>query len=208
LNALKIIVLLICSECLFNCNGNHRALNTGAINDSTKQKTIDSQMALGDRPDSEQEGPTFAETKAEYLATYNKIDRIDTLIIDGKDSLHIQTKYYCLHDSTLIVPKRYNWGEKNPKDFVTHNFATKILITNNKDTIFNKTIRKGDFNKVIDDELKKYAIIFSPGFSYSQKRQEIVIGYFISIPLTDLGSPAFLVVNKKGEFKFLMNPIK
>jgi hypothetical protein len=200
---LKTLGIFICIGYLLSCNGNHHALNTKKANDSAKQKTIDSQMALDERPDSEQEGPTFAEVKADYLASYNKIERIDTLIVDGTDSIHIHTKYYCLHDSTLVIPKKYNWGEKNAKDFVTHDFASKILILDNRDTIFNKVIKKEDFNNAIYEQLKKYAILFSPDFKYNKTNQEFSFAYSISIPLTDVGVPASLVVNKKGLSKIL-----
>jgi hypothetical protein len=201
----KILIALIGAVLLISCNGKPPAkTNKGkSITDSIQdRRMIDSQMAVGDRPDSEQEGPSFQEVKADLLSSYNKIEHIDTLVVIGNDSLHVHEKYYCLHDSALIVPKKYNWGEKNAKDFVTHNFASNILIIKNSDTIINKTFKTSNFNSAIFDEEKHYAILFSPGFNgYSKLYDGIVFGYSISIPLTDVGVAAYLVIDKKGNYK-------
>src|SRR5665213_1541458 len=103
----KILPALVFVWVFAGCRGNHNQniLNKRqslTLTDSIKkQKRIDSQMALGDRPDSEHEGPTFKEVLDELLKSYNKIEHIDKTIIDGKDTLKLHETYYCLHDRSL-----------------------------------------------------------------------------------------------------------
>ena len=159
---------------------------------------------MGESPDNELAGPSFEEVKAGLLSSYNKIKHIDTLVTMGNDSLHIHEKYFCLHDSSLVIPKKYLWGGDTSKDFVTHNFASSILIIRNHDTIINKTFRVSDFNNAINPEQKHYAILFDPRFlGYEKQYDGIIFGYSISIPLTDVGVPAYIAVDKNGKYKIL-----
>jgi len=195
---------------LSNCNGKHTHKGfdnktKDFVNDSIKnRKSIDSQMALADRPDSEQVGPSFKEVLADHLVSYNKVENIDKVVIDGNDTLQLHETYYCLHDSSLIVPKHYLWGGDTSKDFVTNNFATKIIVVNNKDTVLKKVFNKSEFNNTLFEEERKYAIIFNAGYvGYNKKKEEFALGYSITIPLTDVGVTAYITVDKKGNYKIL-----
>ena len=202
----RALIILISIIFFIGCNTTPSSTkkDKSASDSLQKKKMIDSQMALGDRPDSEQEGPSFDEVKADLLSSYNKVGRIDTLVVIGSDTLHIHEKYYCLHDSSLIIPKKYLWGGDKSKDFVTHNFASKIVVVKNADTILNKIFKKSDFNSALQEEEKQHAILFDPGFEgYSQKYNGIVFGYSISIPLTDVGVPAYILVDKSGKYRIL-----
>lgn len=206
----KVAMLLISVIFLTNCSNSHSPRSKKNIiaivnKDSIKkQQAVDSMMKLGDRPDTEQEGPTFDEVKLDLLSSYNKIERIDTMVIIGNDSLHIREKYYCLHDSTRIIPKKYLWGGDTSKDFVTHNFASNILIIKNHDTIINKTFRVSDFNKAINPEEKKYATVMFPNFSgYKKKYNSVIFCYSITIPLTDVGVSACIAIDLNGQYKIL-----
>lgn len=197
----SILLATICIASLSNCNSNSKG-RTENIDSLENQKKIDAQMAKGDQPDDEQEGPTFEEVKRDLLSSYNKTEIIDTSLIDGKDSLHVYSKYYCLHDSSLTVPKRYIWGGDKPKDFIANTFANKIVVVNNKDTVFNRVIKKDDFLSVINDEEKKYATLFGPHFhGFNKTTKELTFSYSVSIPLTDVGVPACLVIDKKGKYR-------
>ncbi|HEY4323941.1 MAG TPA: DUF4738 domain-containing protein [Mucilaginibacter sp.] len=205
---LKPLIIILCFAFLIGCDGN----TSGKINkdksakkmaDSiNKRKVIDSQMALGERPDNEQGGQPFDEVKAGYLATYNKIKHIDTFVVLGNDSLHIHEKLYCLHDNSLVIPKKYLWGGDKSKDFITHNFVSNITIIKNSDTIINKIFKKGDFDSVINPEEKQYAILLNSNFmGYNKQYDGIIFSYSISIPLTDVGVPAYIVIDKKGNYR-------
>lgn len=154
--------------------------------------------------DNDDPEPSFDEVKSELLSSYNKIQRIDTIILVGRDTLHVHEKYYCLHNSTLVIPKRYLWGGNKSKDFITHEFASEITIIKNGHAIFKRTFKKSDFDKVIHPELKQYAIPVDPYLiGYKKQYNSIIFGYSISIPLTDVGVPAYVAVDLKGGYKIL-----
>lgn len=207
---LESLMILVGLMFFLGCHGDHSPKSIVETDTSTtadavkKQKAINDQMTKGDRPDDGQETPTYAEEMHSTLKSYKEIKQIDTLIIDGNDSLRIHIKHYCLHDSAIIVLKSYMsaWGKEYAIDFTTHNFATKITVLNNRDTIFNKIIKKKDFDNVIRDQLKQYAVLFNPYFrGYNKTRGFLIFGYSISIPMTDIGVPASLTIDKKGHFK-------
>jgi len=203
----KIISLLLISVAI-SCTSKHSASKGKAISlfqDSIKKRKTDSLMALGDRPDSEQDEPTFKEVLTEELASYNKIQNIDTLIVDGKDSMRVHCKFYCLHDSALVVPKHYLWGGDKSKDFITHNFAAKIILTKNRDTVLNKIFLKKDFTHALYEDLQKHATFVDFNFwGYNTKlKDKFLFGCSISIPLTDLGVPAYLAIGKNGKYEIL-----
>jgi hypothetical protein len=201
--------LLFIMIVFFLCGCHSPSTNAYTLRDSlvkdsiAKQKAIDAQMAAGDRPDSEQEGPTGEEVMHETLESYNKIEKTDTLIVDEKDTLKIHLKYYCLHDSSLIVPAKYNWWDKKKKDFRTNNFATSAIILKNRDTIFNKIILRNDFKSIVTDESqKKYGVLFgSPSLRYDKTNKTTTIGFSFSIPLTDLGKAVYMIIDKTGKYK-------
>lgn len=156
------------------------------------------------KDDSTSEDPTFGEVKAELVSRYNKIERIDTTVKAGGDTFYIHEKYYCLKDNSVVVPKKYLWGGDKTKDFVTHSFVSAIFVVKNRDTIINKIFRKSDFYPVINTEERKYAVIFSASFlGYRKHYDGIVFGYSITIPLTDVGVPAYIVIGNKGKYKML-----
>ncbi|WP_461451267.1 DUF4738 domain-containing protein [Mucilaginibacter sp.] len=172
---------------------------------SIKKRKTDSLIAMGDRPDSEQEGNTFKEVLSEKLTSYNKIQNIDTLVVDEKDSMRVHCKFYCLHDSSLIVPKRYMWGGDKSRDFITHNFAVKIILITNRDTVLTKIFVKKDFTPELYDAIRKYATFIDFKFEgYNTKlKNKLLFESSISIPLTDVGVPVYLAIDKKGKYEIL-----
>jgi hypothetical protein len=149
---------------------------------------------------------TFDDVLSALRASYNKIEKIDKQVIDGKDTLQLHETYYCLHDSSLKVPGRYMgpWGRDTTKDFIANTFAIKVIVIKNNDTILNKAFKKREFNKVVWNRLKQYAIIFNPDYiGYNTSKGEFALGYSITIPLTDVGAPAEITVDKKGNYKIL-----
>lgn len=170
--------------------------------ENTKRKMIDAQMDKGDRPDDEQETPSSTEERRRLSKSYDEIKIVDTTLINGRDSIRLHLKYFCLKDRNLVIPKTYVFDKNNPQDFITHDFASNILLIHNRDTIFNKTIRKNDFNSIIADQLIKYGTLRMPNLSASNMdKSQIVLHYSISIPATEIGASVSLIINKKGDFK-------
>jgi len=198
----KLLIGSICLIFLASCNGNsHQAAKSNLKSDSTDgQKMADSNI----QPDSDEMGPSFDEVKNELLSRYDKVERIDTTIVIDDDSLHIHEKYYCLKDNAVIVPKKYLWGGDKTKDFITHNFVSDITVIKNKDTVINKIFTVKDFNSAIFPEERQYAILFNRSFhGYDKLHNGLVFGYSITIPLTDVGRPAYIAINKNGGYKIL-----
>jgi len=123
---------------------------------------------------------------------------------DKTDTIHLYCKYYCLHDSALIIPKKYSWSEKDHSDFVAHNPVTRIVLINNRDTVYNKIVAREEFNNVLYEALRNYVILLRPDYiGFDKNTGEVAISYSISIPITDLGVPATIAINEKGNYRIL-----
>jgi hypothetical protein len=208
---LLLIAMGICTSCNSNSNkksadSSNKVNDTSKVAADAKQKAIDAQMAEGVRPDSEEETPTPTDERKRLSKTYDEVKKIDTILKVGNDSLHLKVKYYCVKDSSLVIPKQYVFGEKPPKDFTTHDFASDIVITQNEQIIFNKTIRKSSFTSVITDQLKKYGILMMPYLSSSSgDKKQVILDYSISIPGSEIGTGVSLIINKKGDYTVAKN---
>jgi hypothetical protein len=146
----------------------------------------------------ENEQPDTKDLRKEYISNYNKIELIDTFFKNSEGKLiHIQTKYYCLFDSAIVVPKKYVW-EDTTRSFTTHNYSQDIKIIVDKDTIFNNTIKKDDFADKLYPELKKHAVLMFPNFSYDKENNLFEFGFSITIPITDVGEGWRLIIDNNG----------
>jgi hypothetical protein len=183
---LTFIIIVFLASC------GQRAEKTTTINTS-----IDGSTTIQD-PVEENEEPDTKQWRKEYISNYSFIEKMDTSFTDLEGKLiHVQTKYYCLFDNEIIIPKQYVW-EDTTKTFTTHNYSQDIKIVIDKDTIFNKTITKADFEEKLYPELKKYAVLMFPNFSYDKEKNLFQFGYSLSIPITDVGAGWRLLIDKKG----------
>ena len=174
---------------------------TNSIIDTTQKATsslpADSLQYLKDSIDNAE--PDLKQQREEYINDYAKTEIIDTTFKDKNgNEIKVVSKYYCLFDSKIVVPKIFVW-EDTTKTFTTHNFANDIKIIINKSTVFNKTITKRLFENDIEDESqKKYAVLFSPNFHFDNEREVFIFNYSLSIPLTDLGTGRCIEIDKAG----------
>ena len=183
---LTFIIIVFLASC------GQRAEKTTTINTS-----IDGSTTIQD-PVEENEEPDTKQWRKEYISNYSFIEKMDTSFTDLEGKLiHVQTKYYCLFDNEIIIPKQYVW-EDTTKTFTTHNYSQDIKIVIDKDTIFNKTITKADFADKLYPELKKYAVLMFPNFSYDKEKNLFDFGYSLTIPITDVGEGWRLLIDKKG----------
>jgi hypothetical protein len=108
-----------------------------------------------------------------------------------------------------MVPKTYQSDEKNPHAFITHPFASTVLLIHNRDTVLNREFKASDFNPFFEDNfggnLKKYgSILMLPEFSKKNKdKDQIALIYSIAIPVTDIGM--YLLITKNGNYKIVEN---
>lgn len=166
---------------------NDTSLNTSIVSSTTKQYV-----------EEENEEPNTKELRKEYVSNYNEIENIDTLFKDSEGKqIHVQSKYFCLFDNAIVVPRQYVW-EDTTKTFTTHNYYQHIQIVIDKDTIFNKTITKADFANKLSPELKKYAVLMYPNFNYDKEKKVFEFGYSLTIPITDVGAGWTLIIDEKG----------
>ncbi len=134
--------------------------------------------------------------RKEFIATYLKPISIDTSFINNGKNYRVLFRHFCTMDSGLRVPAKYNFDTK--KDFVTHNFISKMVLFSNKDTLFKKQITKAMFDNLLDTSLKNYATLLYPNFYI--KNDSIEIDYSISIPVTDIGVGVQIKFDKKGNY--------
>lgn len=155
-------------------------------------------LEISEDSEEQYQEPDTKQLRKEYISNYNNIETIDTSFKDSDgNKIHIQTKYYCLFDNAIVVPKQYVW-EDTTKTFTTHNYAQEIKIVIENDTIFNKTITKAYFSDKLFPQLKKYAVLMFPNFSYDKEKMVFDFGYSLSIPITDVGASWRLLIDKKG----------
>ncbi len=144
--------------------------------------------------------PDLKKLRQEYVETYNKPIEFESTS-KGKDGekLKVLGKYYCLFDSAIVVPGKYNYDDTT-KNFITHNFAEDIAIISNGDTILKKTITKRNFINDLPQYLRDYAVIFEPKFEgYDRDSDDFDFSFSISIPLTDVGQLMNLSIKRNGQ---------
>jgi hypothetical protein len=102
-------------------------------------------------------------------------------------------------DSAIRVPKKYVYMYK-VDSFVTHNFASDILLVKNNKEILRETLYKKDFQRLLPQELKAYGALFCPELEI--KNDSIWLDYSISIPLTDVGIGVHTIIDKDGRLTY------
>ena len=211
LSNIYLLMMVLFISCSNNSLQNDVTYKTNKAKDSVQnQKQIDKQMATGVRPDDEQGTPTLAEERKRLINQYEKVETIDTTIVNGNDELKLLVKYYCLKDSVIAVPETYQFDQNKPKKFITHPFASNVLLTYNGATVLNKQFKARDFSPFFADHfggnLKKYGSILMPEFSKDSKdNTQIVLSYSIAIPATDIGQGMQLIISGNGKYKILAN---
>lgn len=211
-NIFLLLLMTLFIRCSSSSVQNGEKSKTNKVKDSVnKQKAIDEQMEKGDRPDDEQPTPTPAEERKRLIGRYDQVETFDTTIVNGSDNLNLRLKYYCLRDSSIIVPKTYQSDEKKPHAFTTHPFASTVLLIYNQDTVLNREFKASDFNPFFEDNfggnLKRYgSILMLPELSKKNKdKGQIALIYSLAIPATDIGIRMYLIITKNGNYKIVEN---
>ncbi len=195
-----LVKVLILSLLFFSC---HRVEpkeeqmkeTSNVLSEKEYRDSIKKQMALGNRPDEEQETPSYMEEMKNLLSSYDRVKIIDTTFEGG---MKLSLKYYCLKDNGIHIPKQYIYDTR-VKPFTTHNFTSQIVVYKAGDTLLNQTVGKEAFTGQLSPQLQKYGCLLYPNITFDQEKKEINIGYSISIPVTDIGVPVRLVIDKNGK---------
>jgi hypothetical protein len=139
------------------------------------------------------EEPDFSETLQQFIELYGAPIYIDSTIKIGPDTLQFRLKHFSLLDS-IVVPKKYNWGV-DKFDYGVRNFASQIRILMNNDVLVDTTVRKDEFIKLLDSNLKDYGVLLYPSYqAFDSSDQAFIVNYSVSIPCTDLGKSVTLKI--------------
>jgi hypothetical protein len=168
-----------------------------------KKENIESKQEIEEVEDT----ISYETLKKEYMQNYSKTIKFDTIIVDkSQNNIKISTKYYCLFDNRVTIPKKYAWEDViEGKDFITHNYCQDVKVTMNDKVIFDKVITKEFFKDKIYTELKQYGVLLYPSFNYDTKNEISNLSYSISIPLTDIGIGVKISIDNNGKEKIDIN---
>jgi hypothetical protein len=208
-----LLLLMSCSASLAGC---HTAVRNSAPSekDSVSTASVANVYPKSDKPndtaakastsaaaaaDDVSEEPSLDEIYQECIDRYAHPKVIDTVFKMGDDRFRLRLKHYCLMDSGVHVPKTYT-KLFHLDSFVTHNFVTDITLDRGDQEILRRTIVKRDFNQLLFPALKSYAILFPPDLRLG--RDSVILGYSISIPLTDVGVGLSAVIDGQGRILF------
>ena len=148
---------------------------------------------------SEEEGDDLQSIYDGYTASYTKRCVIDSSFDLGGAHYRLHAEHVCLMDSGLVVPKKYVSMYKLDS-FVTHNFETRVRLEKDGKTILEQTVVKRDFDTVLDASVRRYGALFCPYLHLHNGA--IQLEYSISIPLTDVGTAAYVVMDADGRVRF------
>ena len=82
------------------------------------------------------------------------------------------------------------------------NFSALFLIIKNSETIYSATVNKEKFNPLLTKELRAYGVLLFPSFNgIDEERKELVFHHSVSIPITDVGVSATLMIDFSGKEK-------
>jgi len=139
----------------------------------------------------------------QFEQNYNKRETIDTTF-QMESPINFKLTHYCLFD-TLVIPAKYSW-DNTPKKISTHNFESRAIVTDSKDTLVNVLIDKELFNSKLSDELKFYGVLLYPTFrGFDKERKVFKIHYSISIPLNDIGASVEVELGIDGSIKTIID---
>lgn len=138
------------------------------------------------------------------ILSYKDTIKVDTVIVlNRKDTIAINLRHYCTYDGKINVPKNY-LEESGETKLTTHNFVSLIKIKHNSKIVYNGFINKDKFeNQKLDDELKKYGVLYYNGIGTNNYKDKITITYRVSIPLNDLyGSVLMINISPDGQISY------
>jgi len=175
------------------CNTKTQKLQS--INGNTPEKEASVQEDV--------ETMSFDEIYQDFEKGYYQEKRLDTIFWINGEKYELMFNYHCLLDSSVVIPYKYYEGELN-KDFITHNYIIDIQVSKDDKLIYKNKLLKNDFTECITENLKKYGVLLYPYYyKFDKIRQSFILGFSISIPLTDIGRGVYLAIDINGHAKCL-----
>ncbi len=191
----SILFLTLLLFCMIGCSGNSAHRRVVGIKD-TIHKTKPAKLFKPGYGDDDPE-PSFATILNDQLRSYNHITKIDTtFLLDLHDTLTVKLRHYCVYDDDIELPakwiKMYHLNK-----FRAHSFVTALIMKLNSKVVFNGLIKKKDFNQLLFENLKKYAVLLDPAIKVSSNG--LTLGYSISVPLSDVGQRFRMNIDTLGK---------
>jgi len=188
-------VLLVLGFSIISCSG-HSSTN---LTDTVKKTTVDTvrKKAKSKLQQEKDDGvPSTDEILDDVRKSYKDTIRVDTTFILMKhDTMTVKFRHYCTYDGKINLPTRYLkiYGIQK---FQTHDFISALEVKINSKVVFKGIIKKEDFGSLLDDELKRYAVLMSPNVKLSNN--SLAIQYSISVPLSDVGKGFTVKIDTSG----------
>jgi Domain of unknown function (DUF4738) len=141
-----------------------------------------------------QREPDQREFRKEFISQYSNRISIDTSYFIDNTQKRVILTHHCNFDNAITVPGKYYFDDH--KEFVTHNFTSRVTILSGGDTIVSNQITKATFEGILYPELKSYAVLSFN--SLKIKNDTVQIRYSISIPATDVGIGVSVNIDRNG----------
>ncbi len=188
-------VLLLLGFTIISCSGH----SSTKLNDTAKQTPVDTiRKKVKSKLQQEKDDgvPSTDEILDGVRKSYKDTIKVDTTFIVMKhDTMRVKFRHYCTYDGKINLPNRYLKIYDIPK-FQTHDFISSLELKINSKVVFKGIIKKEDFGSLLDDELKKYAVLISPNVKLSNN--SLAIQYSISVPLSDVGKGVVMKIDTSG----------
>ncbi|MBO9203992.1 MULTISPECIES: hypothetical protein [Niastella] len=173
--------------------------------DSTKRVGSSTVKAVEEKGEYNEEGYNEEEEIKNFIRQMSQLCENpvikDTVFIMGKDSVSLAFNHNCTGDS-FPLPAKYLETYKLDR-FTGHSLKSDIAVKKNGVNVLNKRIEKGDFESLIDGNLKEYGVLLYPHIG--AVGDTIYIDYSISIPLTDIGIGVRASILKDGSVQYTRN---
>ncbi|WP_040626188.1 hypothetical protein [Mucilaginibacter paludis] len=179
---------------IMSCSG-QSANNRSVVVKDTAPKAKVKQYPHHDEGD---DGPTpsISSILDDVRKSYKDTVKVDTTFLINRDNkMTVKLRHYCTYDNKINLPARY-LKIYNLSKFQTHDFISALEVTINSRVVFKGLIKKEDFEKLLDDELKKYAVLMSPNVKLSNNI--LSIQYSLSVPLSDVGKVFTMKIDTSG----------
>lgn len=128
-------------------------------------------------------------------------------LVDSMQQLKVILTRETIMDQS--VTKIYS-NENNSNDTISYrDYSLEIRIEQPDTVLFRKTIRKNDFELILDEKFYQNAIHYNAWFQeYDNKNKTIKITYLLGVPDTDWNCHFTLYVTENGNYHYELDEIE
>src|SRR5690606_17197741 len=188
---MKVTLKLLCWTLIFftSCNSSPDNSSVSKTESDSADKLKSSQGNKGNSDDEAM--PDLQETINQYNQYLKQGEVLDTTILLGLDTIHINLRHYSVHDSGIVIPDKYV-GIYGMKQFVSNTLQSRLTVHKNETRLIDNMITKKSFDSITDNALKEFGVLLFPYIDVCNG--QIEIHYSLTIPLTDVGVNVKLIL--------------